>query len=182
MRQINLNIKQLDRLFIITVAVISIACGYMVYSHLARKEQQFTLEKEILSKRMNEANLATANLKDLKAALSETQSELNILNEKIPPAGEIGTFLKHVDTLMRQRNVNMISLKPQTAIKEKDYLKIPIQLVFAGSFEDVYRLMDELEHMNRIVIMDNMAISREDPKSPCQVQLLIHVFERAEAA
>ena len=180
MRAITLNIKQLDRFCIITVLLISIACGYFTISHLNRKVKQFNIEKEILSKRMSEANLATANLKDLQAALSETQSELNALNEKIPPAGEIGVFLKQVNNLMRQRNVNMLSMKPQTAIFEKHYLKIPIQLVFTGSFENIYRLMDELERMNRIVIMDNMVISREEDRTECQADLMIHVFERAE--
>ena len=179
MRQINVTIKQLDRLCIISIAVISIICGYLVISHRNQKMQQFSIEKEILSKRMNETSLATANLKDLQTALAETQSELINLNEKIPPAGEIGTFLKQVNTLMMQRSVNMISLQPQAAINEKHYLKIPIQLVFTGSFENIYRLMDELEHMNRIVIMDNMVIGKQDNMAQCQAQLMIHVFEHA---
>ena len=102
MRQINVTIKQLDRLCIISIAVISIICGYLVLSHRNQKMQQFSIEKEILSKRMNEASLATANLKDLQTALTETQSELINLNEKIPPTGEIGKFLKQINTLMMQ--------------------------------------------------------------------------------
>ena len=181
MRQINLTIKQLDRLCILAIVLISIAGGYLVVNHRNRKIQQFSIEREILSKRMNEASLATANLKDLKTALAETQSELRYLNEKIPSSGEIGTFLKQLNTLMVQRSVGMISLQPQTAIKEKDYLKIPIQLVFTGSFNNIYRLMDELEHMNRMVIMDNMVISKLDDKGQCQVELTINVFERSES-
>ncbi len=182
MRQINLTIKQLDRLCIIAIALISIVCGYLVVDHRNRKIQQFGIEREILSKRMNEASLATANLKDLKMALAETQSELAYLNEKIPSSGEIGTFLKQLNTLMVQRSIGMISLQPQTAIKEKDYLKIPIHLVFSGGFNNIYYLVDELEHMNRMVIMDNVVISKLDDKGQCQVELTINVFERSESS
>ena len=53
MFQGNLSIRQLDRICIITIAVIVCVCGYLAISHLTKKKQQFSIEKEILSKIKN---------------------------------------------------------------------------------------------------------------------------------
>jgi Tfp pilus assembly protein PilO len=175
----NLSIKRIDRICLAIVMGVTLVCGYLAVNWVTTQKQQFLIEREILSKRMEEANVATANLRDLKAALSETQAELKYMNERIPASGKIGLFLRQVDALMSQRDVVMISIRPQAAIEEKDYLKIPIKLAFSGKFVDVYRLMDDIEQMNRIVIMDNMMISRQENMPHCQAELMISVFEQS---
>ena len=174
----NLSIKQLNRICLITIILIVGICGYLAISQLTKKKQQFRVEKEILSKRMNETSLASANLKDLKTALAETQTELSYLNQKIPAAGGIGEFLKQINALMTQRTVNMIGVRPLDTTQEKNYLKIPIQLRFTGSFEHIYYLLRDIEGMKRIVIMDQMELSKPENLTPCQAELVINVFER----
>ena len=69
----NLTIKQLDRACLIIVIVVSLMCGYLTVRHITRKKQQFGVEKNILSKRMKEVNLATTNLEELKANLARSK-------------------------------------------------------------------------------------------------------------
>ncbi len=154
-------------------------CGYLAIRKVNTQKQQFQVEKGILSTRMREADLATANLKDLKAALGETKDELNSLNERIPESGKIGLFLRQIDALMIQRNIELLSIRPLAAIQEKNYLKIPIHLIFKGAFANMYQLMHDFEGMNRIVIMDNITINRQDNMQHCQADLQINVFEQA---
>ena len=175
----NLSIKHIDRICLAIIVVVLLVGGYLAFSKVKTLKQQYQIEKEILSKRMAEANVATANLKDLKSALTETQAELKYLNERIPAAGKIGLFLRQVDALMARRDIVLDSIRPQAAIEEKDYFKIPIRLEFTGKFADIYRLMNDFEQMNRIVIMDNMVIRRQQNQAQCQAELMINVFERA---
>ena len=177
----NLTIKHIDRISLAVIVLVLLVGGYFAFSKVTSLKQQYQIEKEILSKRMAEANVATANLKDLKTALTETQAELKYLNERIPAAGKIGLFLRQVDGLMAQRDIVLDSIRPQEAIEEKDYFKIPIRLEFTGKFTDIYRLMNDFEQMNRIVIMDKMVIRRQLSQSQCQAELMINVFERAAA-
>ena len=175
----NLSIKQLDRISLAFIAVVSLLSGYLTFNNVKTQKEQFLIEKEILSKRMNEASMATANLKDLKAALAETKAELNYLNERIPESGKIGLFLRQVDALMTRRNIILVSIRPMAAIEEKNYLKIPIRLIFRGNFVDIYQLMHDIEQMNRIVIMDEMELSRQENMPYCQTELMISVFEQS---
>ena len=175
----NLTIKNLDRICLTIVVVVVLVGGYLAFSKVTTLKKQYQIEKEILSKRMAEANVATANLKDLKTALTETQAELTYLNERIPAAGKIGLFLRQVDGLMARRGIVLDSIRPQAAIEEKDYFKIPIRLEFTGKFVNVYQLLQDFEYMNRIVIMDNMVIRRQQNQTECQAELMINVFERA---
>jgi Tfp pilus assembly protein PilO len=175
----NWGIKQLDRVSLAVIVVISLLCGYVAVGKVSDKKQQFRVEKEILSKRMKEVNLATATLKDLKVALDETKTELNYLNERIPESGKIGLFLRQIDALMSQRQIELVSIQPQAAIEEKNYFKIPIHLVFTGTFNSIYQLMRDIEEMNRIVIMDKMMIDRQENVPYCHAELMISVFEQA---
>jgi Tfp pilus assembly protein PilO len=163
------------------VVVVSLACGYLSFSHVIKKKQQFGIEKDILSKRMKEVNLAATNLEELKAVLAETKKELNYLNERIPESGKIGLLLKQIDSLMKQRKIALISLQPLPVREEKFYLKNPIQLKFIGNFVDIYHLLHDLETMNRIVVMEKLAISRQERSDQCHVELRVTVFEQKKA-
>ena len=175
----NLSIKQLDRLFLVIVASVTLIGGYLALSHITEQKQRFGIEKDILSKRMKEVNLAATSLGELKTTLAETKKELNYLNERIPEAGKIGLLLKQIDAIMKLRNVALIGLQPLTVRKEELYLRNPIQLMFNGKFVDIYHLIRDLEGMNRMVLMEKMVITRQKDSELCRVVLMISVFEHA---
>jgi Tfp pilus assembly protein PilO len=116
-----------------------------------KTKEQFGIEKDILSKKTIEVNLASTNLEELRGALKATEKELNYLNERIPESGKIGLLINQIDSLMKQRKIALISLQPLPVREEKIYLKNPIQLLFNGNFVDIYFLINDLEKMNRIV-------------------------------
>ena len=177
----NISLKQVNRICLVIVVMVSLACGYLSVSHVIQKKRQFGIEKDILSKRIKEVNLAATNLGDLKAALAETKKELNYLNERIPESGKIGLLLKQINSLMKQRKIALISLQPLTAKDEKIYFKNPIRLMFKGKFVDIYHLIHDLEKMNRIVVMERMTITRPESSDQCRVELMVNVFEQKKA-
>jgi Tfp pilus assembly protein PilO len=75
----------------------------------------------------------------------------------------------------------LISLQPLPVREEKIYLKNPIQLNFTGYFVDIYHLIHDLETMNRIVVMEKLAISRQERSDQCRVELMVNVFEQKKA-
>lgn len=176
----NLSIKQLDRACLVIVVVVSLIGGYLAFSHVTEQKKRFGIEKNILSKRMKEVNLAAISLGELKTALADTQKELNYLNALIPEAGKIGLLLKQIDAIMKQREVALISLRPLSVMQEEVYLRNPIQLAFNGKFVNIYHLIRDLEEMNRMVVMEKMVITRQEDSDQCRVELMISVFEHAQ--
>jgi Tfp pilus assembly protein PilO len=175
---IKVSIKHLDRACLATVIVVSLASGYLSFTHVSKKRQQFGVEKETLSRRVQEVNLAEANLEELKAALADTKEELNYLNERIPEPGKIGVLLKKIDSLMKRRKMTLVNLQPLPVREEKLYYRNPIQLTFKGNFINIFDVIHDLERINRVVLMDKMNISKKQDSDQCQVELMASVFER----
>jgi len=174
----NFTIRQLDRLCLVMLVVVTLVAAYVAVGHIAKKKQQFGVEKNILSKRMKEINLAASNLMQLKTNLTGVKKEIGSLNERIPPAGKIGLLLTQINSLMNQRRIKLLSLEPLPVGREDIYLKNPVQLVFDGRFVDILQLILSLEKMNRLVVMESMSIIRQDHTEFCRVELLVNVFER----
>ena len=177
----NLTIKQLDRMCLIVVVAVSLICGYLTVRHISKKKQRFGVERNVLSKRMKEVNLAANNLEQLRTNLAGVKEELGYLNERIPQTGKIGLLLTQINSLMKQRRIKLLSLEPLPVSQEEIYLKNPIQLVFNGRFMDIYHLILDLEKMNRLVVMETMTVSKQENSDICEVELLTSVFERAKA-
>lgn len=178
----NINLKRFDRTCIVIIALVSVAFGYFSVSHIIDKSRQYSIERGILSKTIREVNLAETSLADLRVILLETKKELNYLNERIPESGKIGLLLKQIDSLMKQRRITLISLRPMIVREEDAYLKNVIQLMFSGNFINVYNLIQDLEKMNRIVEMEQVTITKQENSDHCRVESTINVFEQKRAS
>ena len=174
----NMSLKHVDRICIVIIMAVSLICGYLSVNQIIKKKRQYGIEKDMLSKRMKEVDLAAANLENLKAVLAETRKELNYLNERIPENGKIGLLLKQINSLMKRRQISLVSLQPLTIREENAYLKNPIQLIFVGGFVDIYHLIQDLEKMNRIVEMEQVSITKQENSNKCRVESTINVFEQ----
>lgn len=174
----SISIKTLDRISCTIVVLASIVCIYAVASWGLKQQKLIQQENAILSKKLRDLNLAETNLQRLKTILGSTQKELKILNERIPDKTKIGEFLKQVDALMMRKEVDLISIHPQSIVEEKNCNRIPIRLIFEGSFTRVYQILHDLETMNRTVVVDKMQIDKSSNKKICRVDLTANIFQR----
>jgi Tfp pilus assembly protein PilO len=172
------RLQRLDRIGMVVLILAALCCGYWAFNDIHRTRRQFRIEKNLLSKKLQEINLAQNNLGDLKAVLQKTGEELTYLNQRIPESGKIGLLLQQIDALLRKHRVRLISIHPLPVVEEKIYRRNPLRLIFEGDFADVFRLLTDIERMNRIVIMDHMIITRDRPADPCRVELNANVYER----
>ena len=170
--------KHLDWTCLMMVIIISLSCGYVVAKASSRQKREILIEKEQQSKKSSELNLAKAHLKKLNQTLDETEKTLKSLNEKIPVSGSIGTFLKQLDVMMKEREIALLSVQPQPGQMEKLFSRIPIRLVFQGSFDRVYQTIHSLESLKRIVRFEKMSITDRTKMQICQVDLTLSTFEQ----
>lgn len=172
------TVHTLDRICLAMIISVSLACGYWTVNWAFKQHRLSRQENHLLAKKLKDLNLAETNLQHLKKVLGTAQTELDILNERIPESAKIGEFLKHVNLLVKERNVNLISLHPQPLVEEKHCNRIPIRLMFEGPFGSVYQLLYDLETMNRMVVMETMQMTRSNPAQICRVNMTASVFER----
>jgi Tfp pilus assembly protein PilO len=173
-----LKIPLLNRVCLALIITVSLAFGYWTVNWTFKQHRLLRQENDLLAKKLKDLNLAETNLQHLKKVLDTARKELNLLNERIPESAKIGEFLKHVNLLVQERNVNLISLHPQPVVEEKHCNRIPIRLVFEGPFGSVYQLLYDLETMNRMVVMETMQMTKSNEAEICRVNMTASVFER----
>jgi Tfp pilus assembly protein PilO len=172
------RIRTLDRICLVAVVLVCLLFGYASGSRALKQHRQLEQENELLSKRANDLAKAENSLQRLNLLLDSTRKELRVLNESIPDSAKMGEFLKQLDSLMKERRIVLISIQPLPTEEERLYTKIPLRLIFKGSFVNVYRLLHDFETMGRTMVMEKMGITRSDAAQECQVELTASVFER----
>lgn len=173
-----MNTKGLDRICLIVIVLITVGGVYGVLSWGFKQQKLLRQERQVLSEKLKDLNIAETNLQHLKGVLGATRRELEILNDRIPSTAKIGEFLKQVDMLIKKRKVDLISLQPQSTVEEKHCNRIPVRLMFKGGFTNVYQLLCDLETMHRTVLIQKLRITKTNFEPVCQVDLTASIFER----
>ena len=175
-----LSMKKLDLICLVIVVTVSVACGYFVVSSWTKQKKKIRDQNETISRKLNDLNKAETSLEYLNRVLDDTKRQLTALNEKIPASAAIGQFLKELDALMKEREIALISVQPLSGVEEKLYTRIPIRLMFKGSFDKVYHLLHDLENMGRTVVMDKMTVAKSGMAQECRVDLTASIFEQSK--
>jgi Tfp pilus assembly protein PilO len=173
-----ISVKTLDRIGLFLVITLSFTCGYWVIKDNLSKHRQLRQENEIVFRSLNQLKLAEDNFKNINLLMNQTKKELEFLDKRIPKSVNIGEVLKEIDFSMKKRKVTLMSLQPMASVEEKLYTKIPIKLILKGSFVNIYNLLYDFETMNRMLVAENMTISRSNLDEDCQAELTANVYQR----
>jgi len=173
-----ISVKTLDRIGFFLVITLSLTCGYWVIKNSLSKHRQLRQDNEIVSKSIDQLRSAEDNFKNINLLMIQTKKELEFLDKRIPKAVNIGEVLKEIDFSMKKRKVTLMSMQPMASVEEKLYTKIPIKLILKGSFINIYNLLYDFESMNRMLVAENMTISRSNLDEDCQAELTANVYQR----
>ncbi len=173
-----LSIKNIDRICVVIILLIALGTGYLASNRIMKQKRLLHQENQLLSERIKDMNLAEVNLKQIRTVLDNARSELKALNERIPEKAEIGALIHQLDAKFRERKINLIGLMPQPPKKEKLYTKVPLRLTFKGTFNNIYQLLYDLETMNRLLVVEQINVTRGESGDESTVDLTASVFER----
>ena len=173
-----ISVKTLDRIGILLIIALSFTCGYWVIKDSVSKHKQIHQENDIVTKSLNQLRSTEDNFKNINSLMIQTKKELEFLDRRIPKSVNIGEVLKEIDSFMKKRKVTLISMQPMASVEEKLYTKIPIKLMLKGSFINIYNLLYDFETMNRMLVTENMTISRTNFAEDCQAELTANVYQR----
>ena len=173
---LNLSIKNLDRLCLVTIFFVAVLSVSLVAKDNIKRKRQVQQENELLSNRLNDLKTVEQKVKRLEGILDRSKKELETFSKKIPGTADIGMFFNQIDTLMKERDLVLISVQPQPEIKEESITRIPIRLMFKGSFVNIFKMIHALETMNRTVVMEKVAIVKSKFIGECQTDLLTSIF------
>ena len=173
-----LSLKVLDLICLFTVIIVVGICGFWVARQRVEQKTQMRQENALYASGIKNMNLAESNLQQLNSGLKAIKNELKAIMEQIPEAVEIGKFLKQLDSLVKRRNIVLITLQPLPKEPERYFSKLPIRLMFKGAFNDIYYLIRELETVKRLLVTEKITISKAGIGEQCRVDLTLNIFEQ----
>jgi len=172
-------IRYLDRIGLAIVLVTAIGGLLWAAGNSVLHQRQLQREKAFMVGELSGLKLAERNLQSLRTARSLVQDDAAGLYRRIPAHIEMGALVKKLHARMQERRITLAILQPQTAVSEALYTKIPIRLVFQGSFGQIYRFFHDVETMDQLLVPEKIIISgSESPRGNCQVELTLLAFER----
>ncbi|MFC1824074.1 type 4a pilus biogenesis protein PilO [Thermodesulfobacteriota bacterium] len=174
----NGNMKYLDLVCLLIVVSVFVLGGYWAAQSGIRKQRSIVQARQQYSQRVKELERVEKELKSFQQSLDNSKKELAYLNDKIPESSEIGVFLKEIGALMKEKQLSLTSVQPLTSTTEGPFTRIPIRLIFQGPFIQVFRIVKDLESMERIVMLEKIIMKRGSGAEICQVDLEASIFER----
>lgn len=174
----NINTRALDVICLSLVLIVSVTCGYWAVSNTLKKHRQLRKENEVVSKGLIELESAEQKYNDLNELLEKTREKFQRVDQRISKSVQIGEVLKEIDFLMKKRKIMLLSLQPLPREEQKLYVKIPIRLIFEGSFIDIYHFTYDLETMNRMLVAENMTINKNNLDENCRAELTAALYQR----
>lgn len=172
-------LRYLDRAGLAIVLVTLIGGLLWTAANAFIHQRQLQQEKDLVVREFASMKRAEANLQSLRTARSRLQNDAAELYRLIPTHVEMGALVKKLSSRMKARRMTLVTLQPQATIAEELYTKIPIRMVFQGSFVQIYHFFHDVEIMDQLLVPEKITISgSESPGGNCQVELTLVAFER----
>jgi Tfp pilus assembly protein PilO len=172
------RLKHLDLICLIFVLTVSISSGYALARKSIKKRGQVKLEAERRKERTETLKEAENTLRAFNRLLNLTRESHQDLSRKIPESAAIGLFLKELNAMISEREVDLISVDPRPATMKNEVTQIPLQMVFKGPFLEIYRLIHDLEKMERAFVIHEVVVTKPLKEEACQAHLTANIFER----
>lgn len=178
----SLRISYLDRAGLAILLISVIAGLFWNATNIVHRQRELKQRQELRVRQLEGLTLAEKNLRSLRVARGWLQDDTAALYRRIPQHVEMGTLLPKLHARMKERQIALEIIQPQTALSEALYTKIPIRLVFQGSFFQVYRFFHDVERMDQLLVPEKITISgSESPRGNCLVELTLLAIERKAA-
>jgi Tfp pilus assembly protein PilO len=173
-----ISIRLLDRVCLAGVILAVCAAGAWSFTGHMAKKKAVQREKSLITSAVKELNLAENHAMEFQKSLEAAKKRLTALHDKIPENADMGRFIKELDFMMKNSRLGLISVSPLPATQENVFIKVPVRLSFKGPFENVCRLLLDLESMKRAVLMENLDIRKTGSEGECLVNVTASIFEQ----
>lgn len=174
----NLNMRFIDTGCVMLLIAAVLAGGVLIQNKYSQNYSQIQREIDSSLALKSKLKVVTSTLEQLQSTHEKRENELKILNKKVPDSPNVGEFLRELHVRVKERNVTLIDFNHTPSHTFNNYKRIPVKIIVQGSFLNIYRLIHDLETMNRVVVFEQVEIQREEEQNFCHAVLMVHVFQQ----
>ena len=140
---------------LVTTALFSLVLVRPQFSRLADLYAQIAQTNETLATTENCIEEATLLHKEIRGLTKETAN----FDALVPIKANQGLLLQNLDHLAQTHNLRPESIQPGKPTRYAKVSSLPIRVRLSGAFEDVYGMIHDATHMDRIVHSERFLIS-----------------------
>ena len=111
------------------------------------KQQLALLTEQVII--FNEKNQRLTAIKEL----------LSLKSKQLPQQQHLGVTLESLNKFATQDELNLFLLKPEEAIQENDFIKIPIKISVLGNYTQLSTFIDQISRMQYYLYLNKMNVS-----------------------
>lgn len=113
--------------------------------------------------------------------LTDRQQRQRELNKILPATTEYPAFLSAVQNVANVAGVSLAAWTPQDEVPEEFYARVPMKLELRGRFHQVAKFFYNVGQLDRIINIENIAISEPESKKEKEEEVSLKVEALATA-
>jgi type IV pilus assembly protein PilO len=167
----------------VTIAVLGVLFWYFIYRGLANDVAD-------MNKKVQDNNTEIKQLADiqqqkeyLQANIDEINKRIKKYREELPTATEMEQLLVQINDLGTKNGVQIKTLTPKNETAKENYVEVPIDLSFTGSFRYAMKFFYDVTHLDRIVNFGNvsMGVDKSATTADVTVNCTAYTYKFAES-
>ncbi|MEX1097428.1 MAG: type 4a pilus biogenesis protein PilO [Planctomycetales bacterium] len=121
-----------------------------------------------------------AELGRLRSEIARREEYLQETLRHVPSSGDVHGVVQEVARIARQADLKLTRLEPLTPAPQAAYQVVPFRVGFSGRFERIAEFLRGLESRERLIAVQELALSQEARRSGQDVQgtLDFHIYVR----
>jgi len=140
--------------------------GYtFVYSPQIDSIEKTTKELKVVRGKLIQSRGVERELQAFKLELVKLKLDLKMASNMLPREDEIPSLLKQISDLGTQSGLDFLLFKPQPEKKLGFYAEVPVELAFAGGFNNVCMFFDAVSRLPRLVNITDISINAPKEKN-----------------
>ena len=143
-------------LFVLNYFVMSVRLGPSI-SELESRITKTAADQQRLEKEFIEKTAIANNLNQFRREKELLEQQLRDALAELPEDKKIEDLLQLFQDRAQKAGLEIVSITPEAAVREKFYARIPIPVVVNGNFHEIATFFDALGRMRRIVNVSDIS-------------------------
>ncbi len=177
------RIRQIDlggASMLVLVAVLTVLLGVLPLHHQSQANvaRAATLQQQLQDCDKLEQTIARANIQ-----LADTQKRLDTAEKRLPSQAQMAEFMQQLARVADDAGLQVDTITPHVVYEAGEYKAMPVEINGSGNFNNCYKFLQGLRHMNRLTRLDDLVLQADSTgkgskvgSAQCTVRVMISTF------
>jgi type IV pilus assembly protein PilO len=152
-------------LVIMLVVGMSAANWYFAIDPIETHLTQLAGEQQKLDGDLTQKQTIANNLNQFKREKEQLEQQLAQATTELPTQADIDELLRQLNDVAKKAGLEITSVTPQGEAAESFFVRIPIAMSVAGSYEEIAVFFESVSRLRRIVNISNVSLDTPTKKS-----------------